>query len=235
MTVLSVHDLDAWIGSHQILHGVGFDVGDGVTAVLGRNGVGKTTTLRALLGLVRRKGEVRLAGDRIDELPTHAVVTRGIGYVPENREVFGSLTVAENLTLAARTPNPDLDVVHQLFPELRERAKQAAGTLSGGQQQMVALARALINDNTLLLIDEPTKGLAPRIVSEVTAALRVAATRTPILLVEQDLAVVESLADDVVVIADGRVAHRGPAKDFLADRAAVLSLLGVGTREVATS
>ena len=230
-SALSVRNLDAWIGNQQILHDVTFDVGEGVTALLGRNGVGKTTTLRALLGLVRRCGEVRLAGDRIDDLPTHAVVVRGVGYVPENREVFGSLTVAENLTLAARTPHPDLDTVHQLFPELRERAKQAAGTLSGGQQQMVALARALINDNTILLIDEPTKGLAPRIVEEVAAALRVAAARTPILLVEQDLAVVETLADDVVVIADVRVAHRGPARDFLADQAAVTSLLGVGTRE----
>jgi branched-chain amino acid transport system ATP-binding protein len=234
-SALSVRNLDAWIGNQQILHSVTFDVGEGVTALLGRNGVGKTTTLRALLGLVRRCGEVLLAGDRIDDLPTHAVVVRGVGYVPENREVFGSLTVAENLTLAARTPHPDLDTVHHLFPELRERAKQAAGTLSGGQQQMVALARALINDNTILLIDEPTKGLAPRIVEEVAAALRVAAARTPILLVEQDLAVVETLADDVVVIADGRVAHRGPARDFLADQAAVTSLLGVGTREVTPS
>jgi branched-chain amino acid transport system ATP-binding protein len=235
MSVLSVRNLDAWIGNQQILHDVTFDVGTGVTALLGRNGVGKTTTLRAVLGLVRRRGEVRLAGDRVDELPTHVVVTRGIGYVPENREVFGSLTVAENLALAARTPHPDLDTVHQLFPELRERAKQAAGTLSGGQQQMVALARALINDNTLLLIDEPTKGLAPRIVNEVADALRVAATRTPILLVEQDLAVVGALADDVVVIADGRVAHRGAARDFLADETAVTSLLGVGTKQVTPS
>jgi branched-chain amino acid transport system ATP-binding protein len=234
-SVLSVQNLDAWIGNQQILHDVTFDVGAGVTALLGRNGVGKTTTLRALLGLVRRRGDVRLSGDRIDELPTHAVVARGIGYVPENREVFASLTVAENLTLAARTPHPDLDTVHQLFPELRARAKQAAGTLSGGQQQMVALARALINDNAILLIDEPTKGLAPRIVDEVATALRVAATRTPVLLVEQDLAVVEALADDAVVIADGQVAHRGPAKDFLADQAAVTSLLGVGTREVTPS
>jgi branched-chain amino acid transport system ATP-binding protein len=233
-SVLSVRNLDAWIGDQQILHDVTFDVGAGVTALLGRNGVGKTTTLRALLGLVRRRGDVRLAGDRVDGLPTHAVVIRGVGYVPENREVFGSLTVAENLSLAARTPNPDLDTVHQLFPELRQRAKQAAGTLSGGQQQMVALARALINDNKVLLIDEPTKGLAPRIVDEVAAALRVAAARTPVLLVEQDLAVVEALADDVIVVADGRVAHRGPARDFLADHAAVTSLLGVGTRGTGT-
>ncbi len=234
--VLTVSNLDAWIGNQQILHDITFDVaGTGVTALLGRNGVGKTTTLRALLGLVRRRGEVRLAGARIDMMRPHAVVTRGVGYVPENREVFGSLTVAENLTLAARTKQPDLDTVHRLFPELRDRAKQAAGTLSGGQQQMVALARALLNDNTLLLVDEPTKGLAPRIVDEVAAALRIAAEHTPILLVEQNLTVVDALADHVLVIADGRVAHRGPAGEFLTDHAAVTSLLGVGTRAVSPS
>ncbi len=234
--ILDVRNLDAWIGNQQILHDITFDVAaTGVTALLGRNGVGKTTTLRALLGLVRRRGEVRLAGTRIDALRTHAVVSRGVGYVPENREIFGSLTVAENLILAARTKHPDLNTVHQLFPELRERAKQAAGTLSGGQQQMVALARALLNDNALLLVDEPTKGLAPRIVDEVAAALRVAAAHTPILLVEQNLAVVDALADHVLVLADGRVAHRGPAHEFLADHAAVTALLGVGTRAASAS
>ena len=228
--VLSLAHVDAWIGGQQILHDITFDVAGGVTALLGRNGVGKTTTLRAVLGLTRRRGAITLAGHRIDELPTHTVVRRGIGYVPENREVFASLTVAENLTLAARSGRPDLDVVHALFPELRERARQAAGTLSGGQQQMVALARALLNDNTVLLVDEPTKGLAPRIVEEVVTALRVASDRTPVLLVEQDLTVVQALADRGVVVADGRVAHQGPTAAFLADEQAVTALLGVGTR-----
>lgn len=228
--VLSLSHVDAWIGGQQILHDITFDVGHGVTALLGRNGVGKTTTLRAVLGLTRRRGAITLDGERIDALPTHAVVRRGIGYVPENREVFASLTVAENLSLAARSGRPDLGVVHALFPELRDRARQPAGTLSGGQQQMVALARALLNDNTVLLVDEPTKGLAPRIVDEVVAALRVVAERTPVLLVEQDLAVVEALADRVVVVADGRVAHQGSAAALLADDEAVTALLGVGTR-----
>jgi len=227
---LSVRDLNAWIGNQQILHGITFDVaGSGVTALLGRNGVGKTTTLRALLGLVRRRGEIRLAGARIDALPTHAVVTRGIGYVPENREVFGSLTVAENLTLAARTPPPG----PRPRPPAVPRAARAGEAGRGhAVRRPAAAARALLNDNTVLLVDEPTKGLAPRIVAEVAAALRVAAARTPVLLVEQDLAVVDALADDVVVIADGRVAHRGPAREFLADHAAVTALLGVGTRAV---
>lgn len=233
--VLSLSHVDAWIGGQQILHDITFDVGHGVTALLGRNGVGKTTTLRAVLGLTRRRGAITLDGHRIDELPTHAVVRRGIGYVPENREVFASLTVAENLSLAARSGRPDLDVVHALFPELRERARQPAGTLSGGQQQMVALARALLNDNAVLLVDEPTKGLAPRIVEEVVAALRVVAEHTPVLLVEQDLDVVGALADRVVVVADGRVAHQGSAAALLADDEAVTALLGVGTRLGSTS
>jgi branched-chain amino acid transport system ATP-binding protein len=231
--VLTVRELDAWIGVQQILHGVSFTVPEhGVTALLGRNGVGKTTTLRALLGLVRRTGTVQLAGKRIDAEPTHRIVRRGIGYVPENREVFGSLTVAENLQLARRgTGQADGgdQLVAELFPDLLERMAQPAGTLSGGQQQMVALARALLNDNLALLVDEPTKGLAPRVVDQVADALATAADRVPILLVEQDLAVVGRLAQRVVVLAEGRVVHTGPAADFLADRHEVRRLLGVST------
>jgi len=235
--VLAVRELDAWIGVQQILHRVSFTVPDiGVTALLGRNGVGKTTTLRALLGLVRRTGVVELAGRteatrRIDGDTTHRIVRRGIGYVPENREVFGGLTVAENLQLARRgrasRPVEREPVLAELFPDLLDRLGQAAGTLSGGQQQMVALARVLINENRMLLVDEPTKGLAPKVVDQVAEALAVAARRVPILLVEQDLAVVGRLADRVVVLAEGRVAHTGPAAEFLGDPAAVRRLLGV--------
>jgi len=250
-TILSVRSLNAWIGTQQILHDVTFDVADrGVTALLGRNGVGKTTTLRALLGLVRREGVIELASSRIDGEPTHRIVRRGIGYVPENRDVFGGLTVAENLDLARRhalkrhravtrpsrrgdrmstcgESDERVQLVDRLFPDLVRRRGQPAGTLSGGQQQMVALARALLNDNLALLVDEPTKGLAPKVVDEVADALEVAARRTPILLVEQDLAVVARLADRVVVMTEGQVAHSGPAPEFLADRATVRGLLGV--------
>jgi len=231
--VLSVAGLDAWIGAQQILHAVSFDVAaGGVTALLGRNGVGKTTTLRALLGLVRRTGQVRLAGERIDAESTHRIIRRGIGYVPENREVFGSLSVAENLQLARRggrqrVSSGSEQLVANLFPDLLARGSQAAGTLSGGQQQMLALARALLNDNLALLVDEPTKGLAPKVVDEVADALQAAAHQVPILLVEQDLAVVSRLAQRVVVMAEGRVVHTGNAQDFLADPVAVRSLLGV--------
>jgi branched-chain amino acid transport system ATP-binding protein len=234
MNVLSVRGLDAFVGGQQILHDVAFDVAaTGVTALLGRNGVGKTTTLKAVLGLVRRRGEVLLgSGARIDDEPTHRIVAHGVGYVPEDREVFARLTVAENLQLAVRTDRPRYDVVDELFPELRSRGRQPAGTLSGGQQQMLALARALLNDNRLLLVDEPTKGLAPRVVGEVADALAVAAQRVPMLLVEQDLRVVARLAHDVVVMAEGRVVHTGAAAALFADTSLVQRLLGVH-REVA--
>ena len=225
--ILTVRGLDARIGGQQILHGVSFDVAShGVTALLGRNGVGKTTTAKALLGLVRRAGEITFAGERIDTELTHRIVQRGMGYVPEDREVFGKLTVAENLELAARG-RPDRELVDRLFPELRDRAGQLAGTLSGGQQQMVALARVLLNDNRLLVVDEPTKGLAPLVVAEVADALAAAAQAVPVLLIEQNLQVLGRLADQVVVLAEGRVVHTGPAAEFLADPVRLQELLGV--------
>ncbi len=226
--ILSVRALTAAIGGQQILDGVAFDVAaTGVTALLGRNGVGKTTTAKALLGLVRRHGEVRLDDERIDSQLTHRIVARGVGYVPEDREVFGRLTVAENLALAVRTDRPNYDLVYRLFPELAQRAKQPAGTLSGGQQQMVALARVLLNDNRLLIVDEPTKGLAPKVVTEVSDVLAAVAQTVPMLLIEQNLTVVSRLAHDAVVMAEGRVVHTAPANDLLADQARLRALLGV--------
>ena len=225
--LLEVRDLHVDLGGAHVLQGVSFDVpAGGITALLGRNGVGKTTTLRGVLGLVPRRGQVVLAGERIDREATHRIVRRGVGYVPEDRDVFAGLTVAENLRLAARNGSARYDLVHDLFPELEERARQRAGTLSGGQQQMVAIARALLNPNRLLLIDEPTKGLAPALVSEVAGLLeRIAAAETA-LLVEQNLAVVRRLASSIVVLDQGRVVHTGTASD-LEDDALVHRLLGV--------
>lgn len=226
--VLTVEHLRAYIGGQQVVEDVSFTVArTGVTALLGRNGVGKTSTLRAILGLIARSGTVTLDGQPIDRLDTFRIVRRGVGYVPEDREVFAGLSVQENLRLAERDRRPRRDLVHTLFPDLVERSAQRAGSLSGGQQQMVSLARGLLNDNRLLLVDEPTKGLAPLVVRQVTDALAEASGTVPILLVEQNLQVVERLADDVVVIDAGRVVHRARAADLLGDRALVQRLLGV--------
>jgi branched-chain amino acid transport system ATP-binding protein len=229
--LLSVRDLRVVIGGRHILHGVGLDVASaGVTALLGRNGAGKTTTVRGVLGLVPRTGSVLLDGEETAGLATHTLVGRGIGYAPEDRGVFAGLTVAENLRLAERrgAGEPDYPLVHELFPELRARARQAAGSLSGGQQQMLAIARTLLCRNRLIIADEPTKGLAPKVVTEVAHALERAAQAVPVLLVEQNLAVVRRLATGCVVLADGRTAHSGPAAELLADPEATRRLLGVG-------
>jgi branched-chain amino acid transport system ATP-binding protein len=227
-TVLAVDDLHVHLGESHVLEGVSFGVAEGgVTALLGRNGVGKTTTLRAIMGLVPRQGGIELDGDDIRRLPTHDVVRRGVGYVPEDRDVFAGLTVAENLRLAERNGSARYDLVYDLFPELSERGRQRAGTLSGGQQQMVAIARALLNDNRLLLIDEPTKGLAPFLVTQVADVLDRASEIATILLVEQNLGVVRRIARDAVVLEQGRVVHHGDAKAFLADATLVRRHLGV--------
>ncbi|MFC1429178.1 ABC transporter ATP-binding protein [Streptacidiphilus sp. N1-3] len=229
--LLQVRELTVVIGGRHILHGVSLDVAAaGVTALLGRNGAGKTTTVRGILGLLPRQGSVLFDGVETVGLPTHTLVRRGIGYVPEDRGIFAGLTVAENLRLAERGQDPAYGLVHELFPELRQRARQQAGTLSGGQQQMLAIGRTLLNGNRLIIADEPTKGLAPRIVSEVAVALERAAEAVPVLLVEQNLALVRRLAGDCVVLADGRTAHTGPAAELLADAEAARTLLGVGRR-----
>ncbi|HBR89408.1 MAG: ABC transporter ATP-binding protein [Microbacterium sp.] len=226
--ILTVEHLRCSIAGQQVVEDVSFEVpATGITAVLGRNGAGKTSTLRGILGLIQRRGTVTLAGTRIDTMPTHKIVQRGVGYVPEDREVFAKLSVAENLALAERQKNPRRDFVAELFPDLVDRRDQPAGTLSGGQQQMVSVARALINDNALLLVDEPTKGLAPRIVDEVAEALHEAAKVVPILLVEQNLEVVRRLADSAVVIGAGRVVHTGSAAEILDDDELTKRLLGV--------
>lgn len=226
--ILTVRNLSASIAGQQVVEDVTLEVpSSGITAVLGRNGVGKTSSIRGILGLIQRRGEITLAGERIDALKTHQIVQRGVGYVPEDREVFAGLSVAENLALAERDKNPRRDFVAQLFPDLVARRSQAAGTLSGGQQQMVSVARALLNDNRILLVDEPTKGLAPKIVAEVADALQEASKTVPILLVEQNLDVVRRLADDAIVIAGGRVVHTGKARDILDDESLTTRLLGV--------
>ena len=228
--LLDVRDLNVSIGEAHILQGVSFAVRrGGITGLLGRNGVGKTTTLRGILGLVPRSGAVRLDGDETTRLPVHEIVRRGVAYVPEDRDVFAGLTVEENLRLAERAVSRlRYDVVYELFPELKARSAQKAGTLSGGQQQMVALARALLNDdNRILLVDEPTKGLAPLVVRHVVDALRRAAEATTILLVEQNLSVAHALVRDVAVLDQGRVTFTGDVDELIGDPALARRHLGL--------
>lgn len=227
--ILELSDVHVTIGGSHILQGINASVRrGGVTALLGRNGVGKTTTVKAVLGLVPSTGSITFGGSRIDGMLTHAVVRLGIGYVPEDREVFAGLTVEENLKLAEpRTGQPDYDRTYGLFPDLYSRRRQRAGTLSGGQQQMLALARVMLGDTELLLVDEPTKGLAPLVVAEVADALATVAEHTTVLLVEQNLPLVRRIANDAIVIDTGRVVHSSPAADLLADEDLVNRLLGV--------
>jgi len=227
-TLIEVSDLQVHLAGSHVLQGISFSVPEGgVTALLGRNGVGKTTTLRAMLGLVDARGTVALDGRELTRMPTHEIVQLGVGYVPEDRDVFAGLTVSENLKLAQRNGGGRYDLVYELFPELRDRGDQRAGTLSGGQQQMVAIARALLNENRVLLIDEPTKGLAPLLVTEVARVLERAAEIATILLVEQNLGVVQRIARDAVVLDQGRVVHTGPARELLEDSEQVHRYLGV--------
>jgi len=158
---------------------------------------------------VPRVGSIKLFDQEISGLKTHEVIRAGVGFVPEDREIFSTLTVLENLKLAERDKDPDYDTVYNLFPELLKRKGQRAGTLSGGQQQMVAVARALLNKTKLLLVDEPTKGLAPKLVTEVADALEVAAQATTILLVEQNLPLIKRIAKNIIVMDQGVVVHAG--------------------------
>jgi branched-chain amino acid transport system ATP-binding protein len=173
------------------------------------------------------RGQVSLAGEDVTKLATYRIVQRGVGYVPEDRDIFAGLTVEENLRVAVRNGSPRYDLVWELFPMLKGHLHQRAGTLSGGEQQMVAIARALLNENQVLLIDEPTKGLAPALVTEVARVLERVAEFATVLLVEQNLGVVRALAGDAVVLDQGRVVYDGPARALLESSEQVKRFLGV--------
>ena len=238
MTVLlQLRGVHTHIGAYHILHGVDLDVAKGeVTMLLGRNGAGKTTTLRTIMGLwPTSQGSIRFAGRALQGRRTPEIAQAGIGYVPETMGIFGDLTVQENLLLAARLARraSELDTARLewivgYFPALKKFWLFPAGKLSGGQKQMLAIARAIIEPRALLLIDEPSKGLAPSIVNNLIAALReLKAQAATILLVEQNFQMACALGDSVAVMDDGRVVHRGRMAELAEDEALQQRLLGL--------
>ncbi len=234
--LLELSGVHTHVGAYHLLHGVDLVVHEGeLTMLLGRNGAGKTTTLRTIMGLWQRSaGSIRFDGAELDG-GTPEIARRGIGYVPETMGIFGDLTVRENMLLAARgaknaaaLETPRLEWLFGLFPALRKFWLYPAGKLSGGQKQMLAIARAMIEPRRLLIIDEPSKGLAPAIVQNlVEALLELKRTETTVLLVEQNVAVAQALGDAVAVMDDGRIVHAGRMSDFTADAALQQRLLGL--------
>jgi branched-chain amino acid transport system ATP-binding protein len=232
---LALSEVDALYGESHVLHEVSFALEAGkVLALLGRNGAGKTTCMSSIIGfLPPRRGEIRLFGDPISRFAPEAIARRGIGFVPQGRRIFHTLTVRENLIVSARSragaPVPwTLERVVHLFPRLKERLQQVAGSLSGGEQQMLAIGRALMGNPRVLLMDEPSEGLAPLIVAEVGRTIaRLKEEGQSILLVEQNVKLALDLADDVVILNTGRVAFRGPAGRVRADQAMITQHLGV--------
>ncbi|HEX2114537.1 MAG TPA: ABC transporter ATP-binding protein [Alphaproteobacteria bacterium] len=233
--LLEVAGLRAGYGAGQVLHGLSFALEEGgIAAILGANGAGKTTTLRALCNMIPAAGEIRLAGERIDRLATEDIVRRGVGHVPDGRGTFVHLTVEENLRLGAYTRTDKaavatgMETVYGYFPRLAERRKQQAGTLSGGEQQMLAISRALMLQPRLLLLDEPSFGLAPLVVEEIFAIMRKInrEQRVAVLLVEQNASLALALADHAYLLETGRVVISGTADEISRDESIRRSYLG---------
>jgi branched-chain amino acid transport system ATP-binding protein len=218
--MLEVRDLHAFYGKGHILQGVTLDVAEGeIVSLLGRNGVGRSTTIKAIMGDIRAHGSIRFRGDEICGLPPYVIARKGLGYVPENRDIFPSLTVRQNLLLgmknARRAGRWSIDDMFALFPVLRERADTPGAVLSGGEQQMLTICRTLMGDPHLIMIDEPTEGLAPMLVRQVGILLTEIAQRgVAILLVEQKLTIALTISQRVYVMGHGRVVFEGTPDDL---------------------
>jgi branched-chain amino acid transport system ATP-binding protein len=234
--LLDIRDLRAWYGASQALYGVDLSIAAGEAVVLvGRNGSGRSTLARAIMGLVRSEGELRFAGQALNGRPTFEIARLGLGYVAEHRDVFPTLTVQENLQLgiaphSRRRPSRfTFDDAYALFPVLRERRRIRAGALSGGEQQMLSLARALLGDPDLLLIDEPGEGLAPQVIAQVAQCLRTLRERgVAMLLIEQRLAIARDIASRVAVMGRGEIVFDGTPEAFAQRGDVVRTWVGVG-------
>lgn len=232
--VLSVKGLHAYYGTSHVLQGVDLTVGRECVAIMGRNGMGKTTLLRAILGLTppRRRGAIRFDGVDVTKRPSYHVARRGLGYVPQGRRLFPSLSVQEHLVITHRQTDGHKDwtpdAVYELFPELAERRRVSGTRLSGGEQQMLAIGRALVTNPKLLMMDEPSEGLAPVVVERVLAACtKLVDAGIAILLVEQNLRAAQMVAGRVLVMLTGNVVHQAPMAEFVLDDEAKKRYLGV--------
>jgi branched-chain amino acid transport system ATP-binding protein len=229
--LLSLSGVRAGYGDAVVLNDVGFDIAEqGSLAVLGRNGVGKSTLLLTIMGFTRMsRGTIRWRGSDISTVAPYKRARGGIGWVAQEREIFPSLTVAENLTVTARPGHWNIERIYQLLPRLNERRGNKGNQLSGGEQQMLALARALMTNPSLLLLDEPFEGLAPIIVEELTAAIRkmLAEQGTAFILVEQHAELALGLTENAIVIERGNVVHRAPSAELLKDHATLDRLIGL--------
>ena len=231
--ILQVKDIHTFIGKHHILQGVSFDAYPGrVTVLLGRNGAGKTTTLRTIMGLVSPpQGSILFKNRPIQQMRSFEIARLGIGFVPEDRGLFNLLTVEENFRVAMlqedERSHRRLESILDIFPDLKRFWKSKAGILSGGQKQMLAIARPLVNENELLLIDEPSKGLAPIVIEHLIDAIHKLKTHTMILLVEQNFYMASSIGNDFYILDDGRTAHQGEMEELTRDEALKKKYLGI--------
>lgn len=235
MNVLEAEGLHTYYGKSHILQGVSLTVREGeIVALLGRNGAGKTTTMRSLVGLTRaREGSIRIFGRDVTNWPTYRIAEAGVGYVPEGRRIFPGLTVEENLRVPVNRPGPwNVQSVYELFPRLRERRLNKGSQLSGGEQEMLAIGRALVLNPRLLLLDEPSQGLAPLIVQEVFQIIvRMHNQGVSILLVEQNVRGAVAIADRACVIDDGHMVFEGDAAEFAKDEARIRALAGASAEK----
>jgi branched-chain amino acid transport system ATP-binding protein len=231
--LLKLNQIETFIGQYHILQGVSLEVKKGeVTVLLGRNGAGKTTTLRTIMGLnPASKGSVVYKGEEIQALPTYTIAQKGIGYVPEDQGIFAGLTVEENMKVAIQKENEEtnkrLEYILNLFPDLKKFWKKPGGLLSGGQKQMLSIARAYVNDNELLLIDEPSKGLAPIVVEKVMESILQMKDQTTIVLVEQNFMMASTIGDCFYIIDDGRTVSNGTMKQLKEDEEMKRKYLGI--------
>ncbi|MHB8146878.1 MAG: ABC transporter ATP-binding protein [Vulcanimicrobiaceae bacterium] len=238
-TLLRVEELNTYYGKSHILHDVAFEVGKGeLVALLGLNGAGKTTTMRSILGLTRpRSGRITLDGTSVTGSPPHRIARMGVGYVPEGRRMFAGLTVLENLQLAENGRKGDWSIERVLehLPKLRELSGRKAGRLSGGEQEMLAIGRAIVSNPSLMLIDEASQGLAPLIVEEVYRLIEELKQHgVAILLVEQNALLALKIADRAYVMDEGRIVYHGDAEALLKDRERIADLMGLNAGELAS-